>query len=126
MVREADTAWHSGNHLFNNSAIGIEHSGVAAEDGYTDAEYSASAKLVASIVTRYNIPVDRAHIISHSQVPSTEGETEACTPDRDDCGGSHHHDDPGQYWDYDSYLQKVQAEVDALNAAGPPPTALKP
>jgi N-acetyl-anhydromuramyl-L-alanine amidase AmpD len=120
MVREADTAWHSGNHHYNNAAIGIEHSGVATEDGYTDAEYVASAKLVASIVTRYNIPVDRTHIISHSQVPATEDETDPCTPDRTDCGGANHHDDPGPHWDYDSYLQKVQAEVDSINAANGP------
>jgi N-acetyl-anhydromuramyl-L-alanine amidase AmpD len=116
MVHESDTAYHTGNHYWNGAAIGIEHSGVATEDGYTDEEYTASAKLVASIVTRYNIPVDRDHIISHSQVPSTDEDqfTPACTPDRTDCGGRNHHDDPGQYWDWDGYMAKVQAAVDAL------------
>jgi N-acetyl-anhydromuramyl-L-alanine amidase AmpD len=114
MVRESDTAFHTGSHYFNGAAIGIEHAGFVAEDGYTTQEYAASAKLVADIVTRYGIPVDREHIICHSQVPSTEDETQACAPEATNCGGRNHHDDPGVHWDWDSYLTKVKAEVAAL------------
>src|SRR5262249_46017279 len=118
MVHESDTAYHTGSHFYNGAAIGIEHAGYVKEDGYTQPEYQRSAKLVASIVTRYKIPIDREHIISHSQVPSTENETKACAPERTDCGGRNHHDDPGPHWDWDGYIKQVKAAVSALGGKG--------
>lgn len=120
MVHESDTAFHSGSHFWNDAAIGIEHSGAEAEDGYTDAEYEASAKLVANIVTRYGIPIDREHIVGHYQVPSTsEDEAPACAEDATECGGRNHHQDPGKYWDWDGYIAKVKAAADELTSKMP-------
>jgi len=55
MVREHDIAWHAGNWDYNTRAIGIEHEGFAWTPGlYTTAEYDASARIAASICSRYH------------------------------------------------------------------------
>src|SRR5687767_1752114 len=46
-VQDEDVAWHAGNYSINLRSIGVEHSGYAARNLYTDEEYRASAKLVA-------------------------------------------------------------------------------
>jgi N-acetyl-anhydromuramyl-L-alanine amidase AmpD len=51
----------------------------------------ASAKLVADIAKRHNIPVDANHIIGHSQ--------DVATTDRSD---------PGGYWPWDTYYQWIR------------------
>ena len=48
LVRQRNIAWHAGNWAVNTTSIGIEHEGVTDDPGgYTDAEYRASARLVA-------------------------------------------------------------------------------
>ena len=70
MVLEKDIAWHAGNWDYNTRAIGIEHEGQAYIPGlYTTAEYKASAKLLASICSRYGVTINRSHVIGHSEVP---------------------------------------------------------
>ncbi|MBT2385372.1 N-acetylmuramoyl-L-alanine amidase [Streptomyces sp. ISL-11] len=91
-VRELDVAFHSGNRRFNERSVGIEHEGyVDRPGGFTDAMYTASARLAAGICARYAIPVDRAHIVAHSEVPGAD------------------HTDPGPHWDWDRYLGLVRA-----------------
>jgi N-acetyl-anhydromuramyl-L-alanine amidase AmpD len=92
MVREKDIAWHAGNWDYNTRSIGIEHEGwVDDPSWFTDAMYTASAKLTRNICDRYGIPLDRDHIIGHVEVPGTD------------------HTDPGPYWDWDTYMSLVQA-----------------
>jgi N-acetyl-anhydromuramyl-L-alanine amidase AmpD len=92
MVREKDIAWHAGNWDYNTRSIGIEHEGwVDDPSWFTDAMYSASAKLTRSICDRYGIAMDRDHIIGHVEVPGTD------------------HTDPGPYWDWDKYMALVRA-----------------
>ncbi len=71
MVRNKNVAWHAGNWYFNMHAIGVEHEGVAIEGAtwYTEQMYRASARLVRYLAARYNIPLDRAHIIGHDEIP---------------------------------------------------------
>jgi hypothetical protein len=94
MVREQDTAWHAGVWAYNEAAIGIEHEGYMAAPArwYTDAMYRKSAQLVAAITKRYGIPVDRSHIIGHSDVPPPNT-----------------HTDPGPGWDWTKYLALVKS-----------------
>lgn len=86
-VREQDTAFHVGvrksnwpnpnrhtawtecpdNTDPNDITIGIEHQGKYATV-WTDALYDASASLCADIANRWNIPIDRQHIIGHYEV----------------------------------------------------------
>src|ERR671936_409621 len=69
LVSVTDVAWHSGNNYVNRHSIGIEHEGYTARGGFTEAEYTASAELVAYLAHRYGIPLDREHIIGHDEVP---------------------------------------------------------
>ncbi|NGN64005.1 N-acetylmuramoyl-L-alanine amidase [Streptomyces sp. A7024] len=91
MVRELDVAYHAGNREYNERSIGIEHEGwVDRADSFTDAMYQSSARLTADICRRYDIPVDRKHIIGHNEVPGAD------------------HTDPGPHWDWDRYLEQVR------------------
>ena len=67
-VRESDTAWHA--MATNARSIGIEHSAAPLRNA-TATTIKTSAKLVADICKRYNIPIDRRHIIKHSEVVAT-------------------------------------------------------
>jgi N-acetylmuramoyl-L-alanine amidase len=101
LVARRDIAWHSGNHTMNAESLGIEHEGMTDDPaGFTDAEYRASAHLVAWLVHVYGIPIDRTHILGHSDVPDPTDPTEG--------GGIDHHTDPGQYWDWTKYLRLVR------------------
>ena len=89
-VKANDVAWHAGNWYVNMHSIGIEHEGFAAQGAtwYTEALYRNSAKLVRYLAAKNNIPLDRAHIIGHDQIPGTipsHGRA-ACTGTRDRTG----------------------------------------
>tara|TARA_Y100000034_G_scaffold130503_1_gene189144 strand:- start:4004 stop:5209 length:1206 start_codon:yes stop_codon:yes gene_type:complete len=97
IVDEKDKAWHAGNSRMNTQSIGIEHSGYSYVRGggsaggmWGDTLLRASAKLTASIAKRWDIPIDRKHIIGHVSVA---GQT---------------HTDPGPYWPWDRYLWMVR------------------
>lgn len=71
-VDEDNTAYHSGDYPMNQRSIGIEHEDNGDYNGIrTDALYSASAKLVRDICLFYQIPIDRMHILKHSEVIAT-------------------------------------------------------
>ncbi|WP_347178118.1 N-acetylmuramoyl-L-alanine amidase [Streptomyces sp. LX-29] len=91
-VRELDVAFHAGNRDYNERSVGIEHAGfVDRPRDFTEPMYRASARLTAGICARYDIPVDREHLIGHVEVPGTD------------------HTDPGRHWDWDRYLRLVRA-----------------
>ncbi len=90
VVSEADTAFHARGS--NRTSIGIEHEFDAAHGvGYTDAEYRASASLVCAIARRYGIPIDRSHILGHSELPNAD------------------HTDPGPTWNWARYMSLVSS-----------------
>lgn len=89
MVREADVAWHVGN--TNNRSIGLEHEGwVDDASWYTEAMYRSSAALTRHVCDKYGIPIDRDHIIAHSEAPGAT------------------HTDPGPNWDWALYMDYVR------------------
>lgn len=90
MVKESDIAWHAGIWKMNTESIGIEHEGFASKDLWTNEQYEASATLVAYLCKKYNIPVDRKHLLAHSEV----------TPGRKT--------DPGPYFDWDRFLAMIK------------------
>lgn len=96
-----DVGWHAGNWYVNMHAIGIEHEGFAGTAGwYTESMYQTSAALVKHLAGKYGIPLDRAHIIGHDQVPGTLlGNTKSV------------HWDPGPYWDWDHYFELLGAPI---------------
>jgi hypothetical protein len=101
-VKANDVAWHAGNWYVNMHSIGIEHEGFAAQGAtwFTESLYRNSAKLVRYLAAKNNIPLDRAHIIGHDQVPGTIPSTVA---------GMHW--DPGPYWDWEHYFDLLGAPI---------------
>ncbi len=90
MVREKDIAWHAGVVGWNPRSIGLEHEAYASDPKwFTDAMYWASAALTRNIALKYNIPMDRTHIVGHSEFKDTKR-------------------DPGPYWDWSYYMQLVR------------------
>lgn len=88
-VQEEDTAWHSGRvtnpttNLVNdyvgnpnNWTIGIENEGYKVED-LTDTQVRANAELCKEIAKRWNIPLDRQHIIGHYELTSDKPRIDA-------------------------------------------------
>ncbi len=127
MVREQDTAWHSGNWIMNHSSIGIEHEGYAARPhggGYYDTTlYEHSAALTCAIAQRYDIPVDRRHIVGHGNVSSNSNSLALCSDAQANagaCGGADHHSDPGRYWDWRLYMNLVARCVSGHPHTTPP------
>ncbi|MCT2588160.1 N-acetylmuramoyl-L-alanine amidase [Actinophytocola gossypii] len=93
-VKAKDVAWQAGNWYVNSKSIGLEHEGFAAQGTwYTEAMYRSSAKLVRYLAAKHRIPLDRAHIIGHDNVPGTVPST---------VRGMHW--DPGPYWDWAHYF----------------------
>jgi N-acetyl-anhydromuramyl-L-alanine amidase AmpD len=89
-VSERNIAYHAGNWIYNTQSVGIEHEGyVSNASWYTDAMYRSSAALTRSICQRYGIPMTRARIIGHNEVPGAD------------------HTDPGPYWNWNYYMQLV-------------------
>lgn len=72
-VGEESVAYHAGNYAMNQRSIGIEHLNSTGAPTWLIAEetYKNSAKLIADICKRYNIPLDRRHIIGHREVSAT-------------------------------------------------------
>jgi hypothetical protein len=102
MVADSYVPWHAGNSYVNAHSIGIEHEGYTGVEGtLTDAEYRASARLVASLLQRYHLPTDRGHVIGHDQVPDPYH--------RGEYGGYSHHTDPGKYFDWTRFMGYVRA-----------------
>jgi N-acetyl-anhydromuramyl-L-alanine amidase AmpD len=100
-VLEKDIAWHSGNWPYNQSSIGIEHEGYFDNPAwFTDEMFRGSAQLTAYLVDKYQIPIDRQHIIGHNEVP------DPFNPGA--YGGADHHINcPGNYWWWNLYMGYV-------------------
>ncbi len=89
-VQEKDIAYHAGYWPYNQTSIGIEHEGYVSDPKwFTDAMYRSSARLSAYLCKRYNIPIDRSHIIGHNEIPSAT------------------HTDPGSNWNWTTYMGYV-------------------
>ena len=78
-VKEENTAWHAGrvdapawklikpNINPNLYTVGIEHEG-KPDDVWTDAMKQSSAELIREICKRWQIPIDRIHIVGHFEI----------------------------------------------------------
>ena len=89
LVAETDTAYHARD--ANPWTIGIEHEFYVRQGIlHTEAQYRSSALLVCAIARRYNIPIDRDHIVGHRELPNQ------------------FHGDPGPLWDWPHYMYLVR------------------
>ena len=112
MVPTWDVAWHAGNGWVNRHSLGVEHEGYTGTVGtVTDAEYRSSAQLVATLLRRSLLPIDRRHVIGHAEVPDPlhPGLT----------GGYSHHTDPGRFWDWRRYLFYVRSYARGVTPPAP-------
>jgi N-acetyl-anhydromuramyl-L-alanine amidase AmpD len=102
MIKTKDIGWHAGNWYMNMHSIGVEHEGFAVDGAtwYSDAMYQSSAKLVRYLAKKYDIPLDRKHIIGHEQF-------HGLTPAR----AKLMHNDPGPYWDWEYYMKLLHADT---------------
>ncbi|MCX4511070.1 N-acetylmuramoyl-L-alanine amidase [Streptomyces sp. NBC_01619] len=107
-LRLKDVGWHAGNWYVNAKSVGLEHEGflVSPDAWYTEAMYRSSARLVRYLAKRYDIPLDRQHIIGHDNVPGTLPSTIAGM-----------HTDPGPYWDWAHYFNLLGRPL--VPTAGP-------
>ncbi|MCO4773206.1 MAG: N-acetylmuramoyl-L-alanine amidase [Deltaproteobacteria bacterium] len=108
MVRDARKGWHVCGS--NNDTIGIEHEGAAGNAAtWTPEILDASARLTAWLVTQYNIPIDRNHIVGHGEIQGA---------------GCAFRSDPGVHFPWSQYMQKVQNYASGGSSAAPPPADL--
>ncbi|WP_411104235.1 N-acetylmuramoyl-L-alanine amidase [Streptomyces sp. cmx-4-9] len=107
-LKAKDVGWHAGNWYVNSKAVGIEHEGFLAQGGqwYTEAMYRRSARLVRHLARKYDVPLDRAHIVGHDNIPGTLAAN---------VGGMHQ--DPGPYWDWAHYFDLMGAPFKAQGSA---------
>lgn len=70
-VYESEVAWHCGNWEMNQCSIGIECDATTTKNA-SDKTYETSSKLIRDICDRYSIPLDREHILKHSEVKATQ------------------------------------------------------
>ncbi|MCX5225703.1 N-acetylmuramoyl-L-alanine amidase [Streptomyces sp. NBC_00233] len=113
MVETKNEAFHAGNKTVNMHSIGIEHEGYAIKGGsnwYKESQYDTTAELVKYLAgkDKYNLPLDREHIIGHDEVPGV----------LDRLAGSVHWD-PGPFWDWNRFMGKVGATTGDGGAGGP-------
>ncbi|MGH8916762.1 MAG: N-acetylmuramoyl-L-alanine amidase, partial [Actinomycetes bacterium] len=100
MVRTHDIAFHAGSWTFNSQAIGIEHEGFVADGAtwFTEEMYRSSARLVRYLAERYDIPLDRRHILGSDEI-------QRGTPER--VASAHY--DPATYWNWSHFMELLTA-----------------
>lgn len=112
-VADKDWSRSVNNWFFNQHSIGVEHVGFAvAPAGYFTRElYERSANLVGWTVWKYGIPLDRAHILGHDNIPNSVDNPTV------------QHWDPGPSWDWPYYMHLVRAAYERWSHNAPPPPA---
>ncbi|MER7970628.1 N-acetylmuramoyl-L-alanine amidase [Streptomyces sp. NPDC096080] len=110
MTPTKDIAFHAGNYWFNMHSIGIEHEGFAAHGAswYPQTQYRTTADLVKYLAAKFDVPLDRQHIIGHDNVPGPQDSYVA---------GMHW--DPGPYWDWRSFMTMVGAPATVRDGKSP-------
>jgi N-acetyl-anhydromuramyl-L-alanine amidase AmpD len=112
MVPTRHAAWHAGNWYVNAHSVGVEHEGVAIQGAawYNEQLYHSSARLVRYLAKRFNVPLDRNHIVGHDNIPGTSNTNQ---------GGMHW--DPGPFFDWSHYMNLLRGadgnDSDPKNAA---------
>lgn len=117
MIPTKDIAWDSANRSFYQHSIGIEQEGWATHGAawYSENLYRSTASLVRYLAAKYDIPLDRAHILGHDNIPGgTEG------------GVATQHWDPGPGWDWEHFFDLLGAPIHATAPQGSDVVAIKP
>jgi N-acetyl-anhydromuramyl-L-alanine amidase AmpD len=108
MVPTRDVAWQAGNWWVNSHSVGIENEGFALDPSYfTNRLYHSLARLTRYTADRYDVPLDREHIVGHDQVPGPTAAFQA---------GMHW--DPGTFFDWAHFMALVGAPINPSHADG--------
>lgn len=121
LVREMYAAWHAV--CWNRWMFGTEHEGfVDNPSWYTDTMYVSSAALFRHLCVRYGIPMTRNYIIGHGEKSNSAWVTwlQQNFPSIDPNCNSH--TDPGQYWDWNFYMQLITQDTLSPNVLSNIPT----
>ncbi|HEY1835998.1 MAG TPA: peptidoglycan recognition family protein [Candidatus Saccharimonadales bacterium] len=97
MVLNQNISWGVYNWYDNMHGINIENEGFAARGAkwFTPAMYQTDATLIRWLAAKYNIPLDRQHILGHDNIPTLLASE---MPNQ--------HWDPGPFWNW-SYLMDL-------------------
>jgi len=115
-LKDADAGWHAGNREYNLRSIAIAVEGFADPHNpenptqdlawQTEEELEALAHLMQWLCARYQIPVDRAHIIGKNQVPGVRTESYPLSgPEY--WGGASNKSAPGATWNWRRFMEKM-------------------
>lgn len=104
-----DVAWHS--HDCNGVSVGVEHCARSPGEPpwpkddpglpLSEAQWEASAKLVAWLLTSAGLPCDRKHVLGHAEADAKTTHSDCPTGV---AGG----------WDWDAYMARIAAQMEAL------------
>ena len=86
--KEQDGMWGPSEYIFSAPDANGERQRIYGWGGLSP-QLHASAKLIADISRRYNIPIDRNHIVGHSENPGNQGTRT----------------DPGPHWPWEKYYE---------------------
>jgi hypothetical protein len=102
MVPNEDVSWGVYDWYDNMHGINIENEGYAAQGAtwYTPIMYQHLATLVRYLAAKYNIPLNRQHILGHDNIPVLQA---------DDMVNQHW--DPGPYWNWTYFMDLVHGET---------------
>jgi N-acetyl-anhydromuramyl-L-alanine amidase AmpD len=117
MTPTKDIAWDSANRSFYQHSIGIEQEAWATHGAswFSEDLYRSTAQLVRYLAAKYDIPLDRAHILGHDNVP---GGTASGIPTQ--------HWDPGPGWDWEHFFDLLGAPIHATAKPGSDVVTIKP
>ncbi|RPK33299.1 N-acetylmuramoyl-L-alanine amidase [Streptomyces sp. ADI93-02] len=109
MVPTKDLAYHAGNYVTNMHSIGIEHEGFAAHGAswYNETQYQTTAELVKYLSKRFDIPLDRQHIVGHDNVVAPSSSLASGT-----------HWDPGPAWDWEHFMKLLGSPLPSRHGVG--------
>jgi N-acetyl-anhydromuramyl-L-alanine amidase AmpD len=103
-VEDTDTAFHAGSFPMNLRSLGIECEGEAAlKTTWANPLLDALLDLCSELTARHRIPVDRAHIIGHSEVPNP------FEPGK--FGGVGGNVDPGPFFPWERFMSALLART---------------
>jgi hypothetical protein len=117
MIPTKDIAWDSANRSFYQHSIGIEQEAWATHGGawFSEDLYRSTSQLVKYLAAKYDIPLDRAHILGHDNVPGSS-----------ESGVASQHWDPGPGWDWEHFFDLLGAPIRATAPKGSDIVAIKP
>lgn len=108
-LKDSDAGWHAGNMDYNLRSIAIAVEGFADPENpentfkstgwQSKAELESLGRLIKWLCQRYQIPVDRAHIIGKNQVPGVATEQFPKSGPQY-WGGASNKSSPGAYWNW--------------------------